>query len=73
MTPIVFALIPTIVGSGEHLCNLVVSFFSQLTSTAILIGMAESGNKGVLLFGDSHRGIVGRTAVQLISFWQLCI
>lgn len=57
MLPIVFALIPTIVGTGqwEH-CYAAQGDILTPVFTAMLIGLNNSGKKGVLLFGKSSFG-----------------
>lgn len=58
MLPIVFALIPTIVGTGEWEYEWHAAQGDLLTPvfTAMLIGLNNSGKKGVLLFGKSSFG-----------------
>ena len=53
MLPIIFAIIPTIVGSGRYY---ILSKWIQTDSNkleAMLIGLNDSGQKGALLFGKS--------------------
>jgi hypothetical protein len=51
MVPIVIALVPTIVGSGLSLPHSL-QRIALNPIVAVLVGMANSGQKGVLLFGE---------------------
>jgi hypothetical protein len=51
MVPIVIALVPTIVGSGLSLPHSR-QRIALKPIVAVLVGMANSGQKGVLLFGE---------------------
>lgn len=54
MTPIVFALVPTIAGAGGVVGILWPYTVSSSFTVAILIGLNGSGKKGALLFGKRH-------------------
>lgn len=62
MVPIVFALVPTIVGAGTPCIKRITDASTHGSLAAMLIGLNGKGEKGALLFGkcrsDLHRSVL---------------
>lgn len=74
MIPIVFALVPTIIGAGTHSYSLL--GLHAHFSIAMLVGLNDSGNKGALLFGAhdaffTYFGLADRLMYSYVYYWYL--
>lgn len=62
MTPIVIALVPTIVGAGERQRYDSCFSLGVIRLPAIMVGLQDNGHQGVLLFGNNH----------VLPTWHVC-